>query len=59
MATDYLVNLDQLKIQGNINAKGDHIYHVPGSRDYAASVITESKGDRWFCSEEEARRHRI
>ncbi|GJE14845.1 thermonuclease family protein [Methylobacterium longum] len=41
-------------IKGNINRTGDHIYHVPGSRDYARTVITESDGERWFCSEAEA-----
>ena len=42
-------------IKGNINSKGDHIYHVPGTRSYGATEINESKGERWFCSEEEAR----
>lgn len=41
-------------IKGNINRKGDHIYHVPSGRDYAATVINTSKGERWFCSETEA-----
>jgi endonuclease YncB( thermonuclease family) len=41
-------------IKGNINSKGDHIYHVPGTRSYGATKINESKGERWFCSEEEA-----
>ena len=42
-------------IKGNINSKGDHIYHVPGSSSYGATKINESKGERWFCSEAEAR----
>jgi len=42
-------------IKGNINSKGDHIYHAPGTRSYGATKINESKGERWFCSEEEAR----
>lgn len=42
-------------IKGNINSKGDRIYHVPGSRSYGATRINESKGERWFCSESEAR----
>ena len=42
-------------IKGNINSKGDWIYHVPGSRSYAQTKINESKGERWFCSEAEAR----
>jgi endonuclease YncB( thermonuclease family) len=43
------------QIKGNINSKGDRIYHVPGSRSYGATQINESKGERWFCSEAEAR----
>ena len=42
-------------IKGNINSKGDRIYHTPGTRSYGATKINESKGERWFCSEEEAR----
>ncbi len=41
-------------IKGNINSKGEKIYHTPGSRSYAATKITESKGERWFCSAAEA-----
>ncbi len=41
-------------IKGNISKSG-HIYHMPGQRDYAATRITEAKGERWFCSEAEAR----
>jgi len=40
-------------IKGNISDNG-HIYHVPGSRSYDATKIDESKGERWFCTEEEA-----
>ena len=43
------------QIKGNINSKGDRIYHVQGSRSYGATRINESKGERWFCSEAEAR----
>jgi len=43
------------QIKGNINSKGDRIYHVPGLRSYGATRINESKGERWFCSEAEAR----
>lgn len=42
------------KIKGNINQKGDRIYHVPGSRDYERTVLNEATGERWFCSESEA-----
>jgi endonuclease YncB( thermonuclease family) len=41
-------------IKGNISRKGAKIYHVPGSRDYDSTVITESSGERMFCSEAEA-----
>jgi endonuclease YncB( thermonuclease family) len=42
-------------VKGNINSKGEHIYHVPGSGSYEATRIDESKGERWFCTAEEAR----
>jgi len=42
-------------IKGNINAKGERIYHVPGSPSYDETVVDESKGERWFRSESEAR----
>lgn len=41
-------------IKGNINSKGEKIYHCPGQRDYTKTVIDESKGERWFATEEEA-----
>jgi len=41
-------------IKGNINSKGDKIYHVPGGKYYEATVIEPEKGERWFCSEAEA-----
>ena len=41
-------------IKGNINSKGERIYHIPGSRYYSKTMINEAKGERWFCSETEA-----
>src|SRR5512143_3038749 len=41
-------------IKGNINQRGERIYHLPGSESYAATVIDERQGERWFCSEAEA-----
>ncbi|NNK79371.1 MAG: thermonuclease family protein [Litoreibacter sp.] len=41
-------------IKGNISGSG-RIYHRPGNRDYERTVISPSKGERWFCSEAEAR----
>jgi endonuclease YncB( thermonuclease family) len=43
------------KIKGNINTKGEKIYHTPESPSYADTVIDERSGERWFCSEAEAR----
>ncbi|CAM2981802.1 thermonuclease family protein [Paenibacillus sediminis] len=37
------------KIKGNINAKGDKIYHTPSSPSY-----DNTKPEVWFCSEKEA-----
>ena len=42
-------------IKGNISSKGEKIYHPPGVSGYGQTKIDESKGERWFCSEEEAR----
>ncbi len=41
-------------IKGNINARGDRIYHLPGSRSWAATRIDTGRGERWFCTSEEA-----
>ena len=42
-------------IKGNVSTRGEHIYHVPGRRWYDQTKIDTSKGERWFCSEAEAR----
>ena len=42
-------------IKGNIGQSGKRIYHLPGQADYAATRINEGKGERWFCTEAEAR----
>lgn len=41
-------------IKGNISSSGEKIYHMPEQRYYNKTVISENKGERWFCSEEEA-----
>ena len=43
------------RIKGNINRDGERTYHVPGSRWYDRTKIDPSKGERWFCTEAEAR----
>ena len=42
------------RIKGNINSKGEKTYHLPDSATYDKTVITPSKGERYFCSEEAA-----
>lgn len=41
-------------IKGNVNSKKERIYHVPGWNSYNATVITPSKGERWFKTERQA-----
>ncbi|SDI50707.1 thermonuclease family protein [Lutimaribacter saemankumensis] len=42
-------------IKGNISSKGRRIYHMPGQEWYSRTRINTAKGERWFCSEAEAR----
>lgn len=42
------------RIKGNISRNGK-IYHMPGQSYYSRTKINESKGERWFCSEAEAK----
>ncbi|HCJ73615.1 hypothetical protein F9K79_20460 [Ochrobactrum sp. Kaboul] len=43
-------------IKGNISYNGgERIYHVPGQRDYESTRIRMGDGERWFCSEDDAR----
>ena len=41
-------------IKGNISSSGK-IYHTPSSPWYDRTKINTAKGERWFCSEAEAR----
>jgi len=42
-------------IKGNVSvSSGEKIYHVPGGEFYDETVIDETKGERWFCTEAEA-----
>lgn len=43
-------------IKGNVSIDtGERIYHVPGQKYYEATRISPQYGERWFCSEQEAR----
>lgn len=44
-------------IKGNISyGTGERIYHVPGQDSYWETRINLLNGERWFCSEEAARK---
>jgi endonuclease YncB( thermonuclease family) len=40
-------------IKGNVNRKGERIYHLPGSAHYSQVNMNNSE-KRWFCTEAEA-----
>jgi len=43
-------------IKGNISiGTGERIYHVPGQEHYDETIISPRYGERWFCTEAEAR----
>lgn len=49
----HLVGCD---IKGNVSFDtGEKIYHVPGGKYYSKTKIDTSYGERWFCTEQEAR----
>ncbi len=41
-------------IKGNVSANGEKIYHLPNCPYYLKTAIDENKGEKFFCSEEEA-----
>jgi endonuclease YncB( thermonuclease family) len=41
-------------IKGNVNRKGERIYHLPGQLNYAQINMAKGLGERWFCTEAEA-----
>jgi hypothetical protein len=44
-------------IKGNISqTTGERIYHVKGQKYYAETRISYQDGERWFCSEADARK---
>ncbi|WP_075291977.1 hypothetical protein [Pararhizobium arenae] len=43
-------------IKGNISiGSGERIFYVPGQENYLDTVIRVEYGERWFCSEADAR----
>jgi len=55
LASEVVTDNRTCPIKGNIGKGGTRIYHVPGGAYYSRTKISEGKGERWFCSEEEAR----
>ena len=48
----------ECNIKGNISHNsGDKVYHVPDAEDYQSTKIDTTRGERWFCTEEEARQN--
>ena len=43
------------RIKGNISRAGSRIYHVPGGAFYDRTRIDTASGERWFCTESDAR----
>jgi hypothetical protein len=43
------------QIKGNISSKGERLYHMPSSEFYGRTQISARKGERWVCTEQEAR----
>jgi len=41
-------------IKGNVNRKGEHIYHLPWQRDYSKINMNKGVGEKWFCNEGDA-----
>lgn len=51
-----VMDTDRCIIKGNISfTTRERIYHVPGQAYYEETVINEAYGERWFCTEQEAR----
>ncbi|WP_320188866.1 hypothetical protein RMS29_014855 [Agrobacterium rosae] len=43
-------------IKGNVSINSrERIFHVPGQLDYNYTTIRTEYGERWFCSEADAR----
>lgn len=42
-------------IKGNIASDKEKIYHLSGCASYNATIVDTSKGERWFCTEKEAK----
>lgn len=51
-----ITKIGSCKIKGNVSYNsGRKIYHIPGQQDYENTVISPRRGERWFCTEAEAK----
>jgi len=41
-------------IKGNVDARGQKYYHLPGDKYYLKTIVNLDKEDQWLCSIEEA-----
>ncbi len=46
--------MPECHIKGNVNSKGESIFHIPGGQFYNRVKINPSEGDKCFLSEEDA-----
>ena len=44
----------ECKIKGNVSRSGEQIYHVPTGQYYERTIINKNKGERFFCSVDDA-----
>ncbi len=45
---------DKCRIKGNVSATGVRTYYLPDGNWYDQTRIDEAKGERWFCTEQDA-----
>lgn len=48
-------DLSPCQIKGDISYSGEQIYYLPGMSAYDDVMISTRRGERWFCSETEAK----
>lgn len=56
LTTDRSPDDSACMIKGNISRTGKRVYHIPGGQYYGPARIDPDKGERWFCSEAEAKK---
>lgn len=48
------IDMSKPTIKGNINNKGEKIYHIPGDKYYDITKIDPSRGEKMFFTETDA-----